>query len=313
MRSPLSAITRLKPAQLIVLALAPLALLLWLGWQLGETDIEPANVTARPALWKASKGNSQLWIFGTIHVVPKGEPWLSPAIAKAADESDRLFLEVTGLDAERKSRATFEKLGRGKDLPPIADRLSEGDVALYRDLQNRHGSAFGDLDPYDSWAAALLVNAAATSRLDLSAGQAGEAVLSARFGKATKPVLGLETIEQQLSLFDRLPEPDQRFLLSQSLVEAKTAPERFRLLHTAWATGDTDLLEREFVETLTHNPNLRAALVDGRNARWARTLNGAMRDRPGKALAAVGVGHLVGNGSLQTRLETRGWQVRRIQ
>ena len=305
---------RLPTAALLLIALASLAALLWLGWRLGApTQPDPSQVTARPALWQATKGSARLWLFGTIHAVPKSEPWLSPAIAKAADESDRLFLEVTGLEAERKDRAVFERLGRRKGLPPILDRLSPTDAERYRALQRDHGAVLNALDGYESWAAALLINAAAASGLSLSSAEAGEAVLSRRFAGASRPVLGLETIDEQLGLFDTMPEADQIWLLSQSLGDATQAPALYRSLHDAWASGDMATLEREFITPFTQAPGLRARLMDGRNDRWAQRLDDAMQAKPGTAFVAVGAGHLLGSGSLQARLEAQGWQIERVQ
>ncbi|MCW2388049.1 uncharacterized protein YbaP (TraB family) [Sphingobium sp. B11D3B] len=314
MSGPHPALNKRRLAPLLLLALASLTALLWLGWRIGAlTQPDPATVTARPALWQASKGEARLWLFGTIHAVPRGEAWLSPAIAKAADESDRLYLEVTGLEGERKSRAVFERLGRRAGLPPIAARLSPEDAERYQALQASHGAALDQLDGYESWAAALLLNAAAASGLSLTAAEAGEAVLEQRFDKASRPVLGLETIDQQLGLFDRMPESEQRLLLSQSLTDAAQAPALYRSLFTAWASGDVARLEREFIAPFARAPALRARLIDGRNERWARHLDTAMTAKPGTAFVAVGAGHLVGDASLQTRLAARGWRIDRVQ
>jgi len=299
---------------LLIAGLATLALLFWLVWRPNQPPLpDPASVTARPALWQASKNDSQLWLFGTIHITPKGEPWLSPAIAQAAQESDRLFLEVTGLDAERKSRAVFERLGRADGLPPIEARLSPADAAHYRTFARDHGSALRGLDGYESWAAALLVNAAAASTLGLSASEAGEAVLLNLFDNAGKPVRGLESIEQQLGGFDALPEAEQRQLLAQSIVDAADARTLYRTLHGAWARGDIALLEQQFLAPMARMPALHAALVDRRNMRWAQTLDTAMREGPGTAFVAVGAGHLLGESSVQARLESLGWRVARVQ
>lgn len=313
MKSPFT-LGALRPAQLLVLALAPLALLLWLGWHYSTpTEVNPEDVTARPALWKATKGDASLWLFGTIHVVPKNAPWLSPAVAKAVDDSDQLYLEVTGLDAERKSRAVFEKLGRGTTQPPITARLGEANIEHYRQLQQHHGKLLKELDAYDSWAAALLINAAAASEMALSSTAAGEAVFAQKFTAAKKPIRGLETIEEQLGIFDGLSEGDQRQLLSQSIAEADSAPKVYTALHSAWAQGDTDRLEREFNAAVLQNPGLRGALVDGRNTRWALHLDQALGDHAGTTLAAVGIGHLIGDRSVQVQLQALGWQITRVQ
>ena len=268
---------------LIPAALLLLAGLAWLGWQFGA----PPESMHRPALWRIEKDGRHAYLFGTIHAVRRGEPWLTPAIASALDRSDRLYLEVTGLDAERSSHAIFERLGRSAELR--------------------------QLDGYESWAAALVVSAAASSDLLLSADDAPEAVLARRFEQAGKPVLGLETIEGQLGLFDRLPEPDQRDLLVQSVREAHDAARLYGELHEAWAGGDLARLESQFLTPLAQSPVLWRTLVDQRNRRWARLLDRDLSEGSGTAFVAVGAGHLLGEDSLQARLTELGWRVERIE
>jgi uncharacterized protein YbaP (TraB family) len=311
MRAALFRSLRARPL-VILLALVAFAALALIGWRLGEHWNQP-EVTARPALWHIVKGDRQAWLFGTIHAVPQGERWFSPAIARAADSSDRLILEVTGLDAERRSRAIFERLGRSPGLPAMAARLTPADAAQYRTLAQRHPAAFHGLDGYESWAAALLVNASASSNLLLSADEAGEALFTHRFAQVRKPIQGLETIEQQLGLFDRLPEADQRLLLAQAVREADEAAQQYTDLHDAWARGDIGRLERQFLAPLASAPGLRRTLIDARNRRWALAIEADLVRRGGTAFVAVGAGHLLGPKSVQAHLAARGWQVVRVQ
>jgi len=302
--------SRRQLVTLLLLALATLAALAWLGWRIGGAPSQQA-VTARPALWHASRDGREIWLFGTIHAVPKGEQWLSPAITQAAQQSDVLLLEVTGLDVERASRAVFERLGKGERLPPIAQRLAPEDAAQFQVLEGRH--ELHGLQSYDSWAAALLINAAAASDLSLSAEDGGEAVLTRLFEQAGKPVRGLETIEGQLGLFDRLPPEDHRQLLTQSVREADQAPTLYRQLHDAWARGDIATLEKQFLKPLQRAPGLRLTLLDTRNRDWTRAIDTQARRDGGTLFVAVGAGHLVGEGSVQSRLARLGWRIERRQ
>lgn len=303
---------RLPRPLLIGLALAALVALAWAGWRIGHPAGE-ADVTARPALWRITDGDREAWLFGTIHAVPRGERWLSPAIVRAAGRSDRLVLEVTGLAAERRSRAIFERLGRSPGLPPLAERLDPADAAALRALERHAPAAMAGLAAYESWAAALLLNAAAASRLALSSEEAAEAVLTRRFEAAGKPVEGLETIEGQLGLFDGLDEADQRALLAQAVREAGDAARLYAELHAAWAAGDTARLERQFLAPLARAPALRRVLVDERNRQWAAHIDADLRGRPGRVLIAVGAGHLLGPDGVQARLARLGWRVERVQ
>jgi len=301
------------PPRFFLPALALLAALAALGWWVGYRSAD-ADITARPALWRISNGDKQAYLFGTIHAVPRGERWLSPDIARAIARSDVLILEVTGLDSERRTRATFERLGRSSGLPDIDARLeNDADARLLADLEERHPAVLRNLGGYESWAAALLVNAAASANLALSTDNAGEAVLGHMFSAAGKPVEGLETIEGQLGLFDTLSEADQRQLLAQAVRDAGDAPRLYRILHDAWANGDLATLERQFLAPLARTPMLRQILVDARNRSWSALIDKRLRTRPGVPFIAVGAGHLVGAQSVQARLAALGWHIERVQ
>jgi len=303
---------RIIKLRALLLATMLLAVMAWFGWHVGR-QMSGAEVTARPALWRISAEGRQAYLFGTIHALPRDVSWLSPQVQRAVAGSDRLVLEVTGLDEERRSGATFQRLGRSPGLPPVASRLGRADATHFLAIQRRHASALKSLDGYESWAAALLLNAAASSDLGLSSGNAGEAVLAERFTAAHKPVSGLETIQGQLGLFDTLPEADQRMLLTQAVREADDARKLYADLLRAWARGDVDGLERRFLAPLASAPGLRHVLLDDRNRRWATKIDADLRRAPGTAFIAVGAGHLLGRDSLQARLAERGWRIERIQ
>lgn len=282
-----------------------LALLLLAG--IGALIWRDGGDQARPALWRISQGERHAWLFGTIHAVPKGANWLTPALEKAIGESDGLVLEASGLEAERNSRAVFERLGRSPGLPPVAQRLSAKDRARLAELP------VGNLDAYESWAAALLIAAAANGEAGASGEAAPEAVLEKKLGARVGATQGLETIEEQLGLFDRLSGPDQGVLLARAIDEARHAPRLFAQLYGLWARGDLTALEAQALGPLARYPRLRLALIDRRNALWARRIDSLLRKNGKTLFIAVGTGHLVGPESVIVRLGRLGWRVERVQ
>jgi hypothetical protein len=268
---------------------------------------------ARPALWRIEKAGRHGWLFGTIHAVPHGARWLSPTISRAAAESDWLWLEVTGLGDEQRSFAIFDRLGRSSGLPPLGDRLNPADRARLARLSAHDAGLTHGLGDYEDWAAALLINARIGAGGQFSSRNAGEAVFSALFAAKGKPAAGLETIAGQLGFFDTLPVQDQRVLLGQAISEADGSQAQLARLYERWAAGDLDTLSRLFDASMGPSPTLRAVLVDARNARWAMQIDGVMARHSAVPFIAVGVGHLMGAGSLQSRLEARGWRITRVQ
>ena len=288
-----------------------LTLLAAFGFWIGASVFSDAK-TARPALWKIEKEGRSAWLFGTLHAVPAGSDWLSADVTKAAQSADLLIIEVTGLDAERQSRAVFDSLGKNASLPPVAARLNPADRKQFKMLVKRDPSIAHGLDAYESWAAALLIGANTGVGQRLSAAQAGEARFTRMFEAAGKPLAPLETIKGQLGLFDAMPEQLQRKLLTQAVREAREADRIYSALFDRWAAGDVEGMALLFNQSLKGDPAIRAILVDQRNARWARQIDALLAAHDVRPFIAVGAGHLLGPGSLQARLEARGWHVTRI-
>jgi uncharacterized protein YbaP (TraB family) len=291
---------RVWGAVLALVLIAGIGALIWHGR--AEPD--------RPALWRISRGAQQGWILGTIHVVPSGANWLSQPIRAAIGRSGQLVIEVSGLAEERKDQAVFERLGRSSSLPALADRLEPAEQSLVRQIAPNLARP---LDGYEDWAAALLIAAAANARAHVNAAEAPEAVLEHNFRRAGKPVLGLETIAEQLGRFDQLQQADQRALLIQAVREADDAAMLFETLYQSWATGDLAALQRQFLATLSQSPELQAALFDEPNARWTDKIDLLMAGGARPVFIAVGAGHLVGPSNLLDRLAARGWKIKRVQ
>ncbi|MDB5713781.1 MAG: TraB/GumN family protein, partial [Sphingomonadales bacterium] len=196
------------------IALAALALL---SCHSNQTEAAPpiSGAQVKPALWKVSDADTTIYLFGTIHILPKDLVWQSPKIDKAIRASDALMLE-TVLDPDpAKTAAILMQLGMSPNLPPLLERVPADKRAVLQKVIDKSGVPLSVLDKFETWAAALTLASAGMKELDASPEYGAEKILTARFAADHKPVAGLETPTQQLGFFDSLPEPAQRaFLLS---------------------------------------------------------------------------------------------------
>lgn len=257
-----------------------------------------ADEQARPALWRVSDGDTEIWLLGTIHALPRGVEWRTAAVRDAIAGADTLVTEIPADDADRMA-ATFLRHARSAGLPPLADRVAPGRrVAL---------APFGKtLDGMKSWAAAVTIGARGIQASGASSAYGVEAVLAQAF--AGRAHLALETQDAQLAMFDGLPEAAQRVLLAQAIDD----PAAYARELAAWRAGDVDALAAGLAPGFRAAPVLREVLVTRRNARWAGWIARAL-GQPGRVLVAVGAGHLVGPGSVVAMLRARGVRVERVQ
>ena len=120
----------------------------------------------------------------------------------------------------------------------------------------------------------------------------------------------LETLEEQVALFDEMP-MDAQLTMLDKVVEA--APDMARTVDTMvgqWLTGDSDALG-ELMNAEMDDPALYQRMLVDRNANWAGWIEQRM-EQPGTVFIAVGAGHLAGAGSVQDLLAERGLEATRI-
>jgi uncharacterized protein YbaP (TraB family) len=123
------------------------------------------------------------------------------------------------------------------------------------------------------------------------------------------PIVALETPEQALAALDSLvPEQDVLTMLHAELDDADAARARADAMRAAYLVFDEhamlDLLSREMP------PNVRDAILIGRNRAWEAALLPQIQQ--GNAFVAVGLGHLLGEGSVLEALAARGYRVERL-
>jgi len=274
----------------------------------------PAQPQAHPALWKVSDADTNIYLFGTIHILPAGTNWMDPAIKQAVDSAQSLTLEAV-LDQDPTLVATvLMKLGTAKGLPPLAERVPPAKRAQLVAMVKASGFPPAFLDGMKSWAAAIMLTGAALKQIgvDAAASPGVEPQLTALFRSADKPVDGLETAETQLGFFDRLPESAQRAFLVATLDDPAKAKADFAKMLGAWAKGDPAAIEKAFADDPEFTPALRDLLIRQRDRNWADAIAKRL-DQPGTVFVAVGAGHLAGPDSVQKMLGEKGLKVVRVQ
>ena len=268
----------------------------------------PAEVN--PALWLAEGPQGQkVWLFGTIHALPAPVQWRSAKVDAALEQADRLVLEVADITDDTKTAKAFAALAQSPGLPPLDQRI-EPDLRdeLAAELKDG-GIAPAQLDPYETWAAALMLQQADSAA---GASDAANGIDRALAKGWSGPIAEFEGAAAQLAIFDCLPEPQQRALLSAVVRDAPSHDAQTLALQTAWMRGDMNFIARITAEDFLNHPELLEALLTGRNRAWLVQLD-AMLTQGARPFVAVGAAHLAGADGLPAMLGARGWKVTRLQ
>jgi hypothetical protein len=254
-------------------------------------------------LWEITTPDGQrAWLFGTVHALPEGVAWRTPVVDEAFAEAALLVVEIAELGDEAQSFPVFQRLAYSPGLPALTARVSGPDREAVEGLIEQAGAHEGDYAEMESWAAAMVLAGGVRSG-DPELGVDRQLLAS---GKDT---VGLETFEQQFALFDALPQAEQDDLLVAVAHEAAGDPTRALEL---WLAGDMDGIEALGQAGMLGDPELREALLDGRNRAWLDRLI-PLIDQGRAPFVAVGAAHMLGHGGLPALLTARGYAVRRLQ
>jgi uncharacterized protein YbaP (TraB family) len=274
----------------------------------GAGEAEP-----RPAIWLLADDDTRIYLFGTIHILPPDLQWRSAELDRIVAESDELVMEIGEDPDELTPEQLFLPMMLGKTVP-ILSRVSPERREPLRRIIEASGMPADSFDQMQTWAAALLLSVSAIAQSyadeDVPPGQLTgvEDELRADFVQARRPISGVESSEEQLRFFSRMPLRAQRAFL-ESLVDASLAGEAvFDPEERGWVSGNTDTIAAEMAEL---PPELFDLLITRRNRNWTDWLIGRL-ERPGTVLFAVGAGHLAGRDSVQSMLAARGFRAARL-
>ncbi|MGA0586194.1 TraB/GumN family protein [Dyella sp. KRB-257] len=271
----------------------------------------PAWVVAKPALWVVKDADTTLYLFGTIHLLPKDADWHYPALDRALAHSGALVVEITD-DSPANMTALVLRLGMDA-AHPLSSLLSSGDFHRL-DLAARKAGLPGTttLNVMRPWLAALTLTLAPLTRAGLDPARGVDRQLRDMMTKAGKPVRALETAEEQIHFLADMPTRLQLDMLRQTVHEADHASVELQALLDAWQAGDDAAIARLENELMRREtPALYRRLLVQRNAAWAGRIK-AMLDTPGTVFIAVGAAHLAGPDSVQAQLHKLGIDSTRV-
>jgi uncharacterized protein YbaP (TraB family) len=283
-------------------------------WLLAAWLLAAQAALALPAMWQSRDG--RLTVFGTIHALPpqtpQGPGWYTPAARAAFAASDRLVVEVDIPQDQAALGAVVARLGLLPAPVPLASRLPPAARNRLPAALAAVGVPDGALDRLESWLAAITLVQAQVIKAGLDPAAGVDRVLLAEARAASKPLVGLETVEGQFGLFDGLPEAEQRRLLADAVTGQDDMAAQVQALAAAWMAGDVVRIRRDF-DASRLSPELERRLFTQRNRAWAKWAQTALAAPGARPFMAVGAAHLPGRGGLIARLEASGIAMRRVQ
>ncbi|MEW4448036.1 TraB/GumN family protein [Qipengyuania sp. JC766] len=265
-----------------------------------------------PAMWKVSDEDTTIYLFGTIHVLPEGLDWYTPTVANALTGSDIMVTEILG---DAMSDTETAQLMQTKGMLPqgttLRSLLDEEQTAKYEAALAKIGIPAANFDGFKPWSVALTLSVLPLIQEGYKIDEGVEQKLEEYAGEDLARG-NLETVGEQLAIFDNLPQEDQIEFLMAAAEETDNLKSYIDRMVEQWMAGNPEALAETMNESLEDDPALAEALLYRRNRNWVEWIDTRM-DQPGTVFIAVGAGHLAGDKSVQDYLAQRDIEVVRVQ
>jgi uncharacterized protein YbaP (TraB family) len=261
-----------------------------------------------PAIWRVSDADSEIWLFGSVHVLRPDVRWQGPRVMAAFDAADEFITET---DASEEAAEVFAGLAQRYGTLPQGASLT----ALLKSAEERSrfervardiGLDPAALDRTRPWLAALQLSYTYAAREGHSPEAGVETVLAERARAQGKRMSFFETPEEQVRVLADLSPEDELRLLTATVDEIEQNGGALDAMDAAWSSGNVrrlqQLLDAEWTEG---GEGLYEAVVLRRNRAWADEIARRL-DGSGRIFVAVGAAHLVGDDSVVALLRTRG-------
>lgn len=270
----------------------------------------PAD-SGSPPLWQLKGRNNSVYLLGSVHVLRDDTQPLAPSITRAYQDADIVYMEVDLDDLDPMEVQQFT-LSNGV-LPPdqsLASLLGEARYSKAKSEAEKLGLDLDLLAQLEPWVVALSAVQAQVLRLGLDPDAGIERRLARDAARDQKEIRGLETVGDQLGIFDRLPLDRQQDFLLMSLEEAIELPTTIDDMIAAWSHGDVERLAAMMSEEFKEFPELYQPLVVDRNRNWTRQIV-ELLDDDADYLVVVGALHLAGADSVIEMLREQGHRAKR--
>ena len=273
---------------------------------------ENLEAGSKNSLWKVKSENNTIYLQGSVHLLKSDNYPLDPSIEKAFETSQVLVLEA---DLRTMSDPKVQQLMITKGMLPqgysLEDRLSRGTFELAKKEMQELSIDISAFMQFKPWMFAMSLVTVKLQKLGFTPEYGVDMYFLSRAIKSGKKIVGLETLEYQIDLFDTLTPTQQDALVLQTLKDLDIIEERINSIVMAWSSGDVKTMEEIMVESFKEYPTIYALLITKRNENWVSQIE-TLLHQTDNYMIVVGALHLVGENGLVELLRRKGYTVEQL-
>jgi uncharacterized protein YbaP (TraB family) len=242
---------------------------------------------------------------GTIHLICPADFSLSDSLKSAINNTEQVAMEIDMDDPAM--MATMMKTMNMKDGNTLSKLVSEEEyqrlAKFYKDSVGMSITMFEKAKPF------VLMGPLFNSVLACQP-QSYEMALVTLAAAQKSEVIGLETLEEQMAIFDTIPYKDQIKMLLTLIDSLPQGRKEFKELVTLYKTENINKLYEMTLKSEFGMEGNQDIMLFDRNRKWIARIQKMMADKP--TFFAVGAAHLGGEKGVIALLRKEGYTLRPI-
>lgn len=254
-------------------------------------------------LWKVEGNGIKLsYVFGTFHLIPQEDFVFKDKVGQAIRDTEVTVLELDMDDPQMMvGMQTLSQLEEGKKLSSYMDEKEFEILDNY--LTEHMGVGMTVFNNFKPFTVTSMITIAMMGKQAASY----ESEIIKRTKEDKKEILGLETPEFQIAVFETTPYEEQIDQIIEYLKEPEKMTKELGTMITQYKNENIEGLYESVNESLKEDPEFKKAILDNRNNNWISKIGELSKDQ--KVFYGVGAGHLGGDQGVISLLRIAGYTV----
>ncbi len=285
-----------------------LLLPIFFAHQFLASDVQAQPTTTGNALlWEISGNglNKPSYLYGTIHMICAKDFFLGEQLRKKFSSTSKLYLEIDMDDPAMNMKMLQLSMLKDKKLKDFFTDTDYSKLTVFfKDSIGMPLTFFGTMKPF------VLFSLITLKTLPCEKQESYEMTFVKMAKDQGKEVLGLETVEDQIKVFDDMPDTTQAQMLMSYVNNFDQQKKEFAKMIGFYKNQNLDSL----YEQITSSPDIAGsedALLFNRNQNWISVIEKAAKEEP--VFFAVGAGHLAGEKGVINLLRKKGYTVTAVK
>lgn len=265
----------------------------------------------------AQKENSLLWeisgnglskpsyLFGTIHMICKEDFFMPDVVKQKFESSQHVFLEMDMDDPKMQGKMMkLAMLPAGENLKKLFGTDYPMVDSFFKAKAGMGIAVFNQFKPM------MIMSLLYLKMLPCSETESYETTFMAMAKQQQKDIKGLETIEDQMQVFDNIPDSVEAANILKMIKDFDAQVKQFADMVTVYKEQNIQKL----YAYVSSSPDLMEAqddLLKKRNSNWIPVMEQTMKE--GQSFFAVGAAHLGGTIGVLALLKKAGYKVKAVK